>query len=130
MSLRVTTLIMSFALLSACATSQLRPVADNAPYSKMEVVSPFSWGADNIFLITINYPKGVYLPAFEDEKGFYYQAPQKLTGSDSGMGILLDGGLYIEKGKSQPEKIYFIRSALGIPAISKMEKTEDIKLIP
>ncbi len=106
-------LILLCALLSACAS--ITPLQSKPPYSKIAVNRPFSWG-DGILTIRINMPSGTYTPLYEDEGGYYYQAPQKVTGRDTGMPLLIDGGLYLERNKLKPQKIYVIRNNAGVPA--------------
>lgn len=123
--------LLSLTLLSqlivGCAN--IVPITSSPPYSKIDVESPFSFGKSNIFLIDLNFPKGTYLPIYEDEDGYYYEAPHKLTGNDGGIGILIDGGIYLDKDKNEPEKIYIIRSSFGSPTTFSMDERPSLKLV-
>ena len=120
-------LTLTFQFLVGCAN--IVPISSPPPYSKIEVESSFSFGKSNIFLITLNLPKGVYLPIYEDEDGFYYEAPHKLTGNDGGIGLLIDGGIYLDKDKKEPNKIYIIRGGFGSPSILTMDEKPSLKLV-
>lgn len=102
----------SLVSMSGCATTT--PLKSKPPYSKISLNKPLSWG-DGWLVIHLDMPAGTYTPLYEDERGYYYQAPQKITGRDSGMPLLLDGGLYLERTESKPKKIYFLRGQSGIP---------------
>jgi len=99
--------------LTSCAT--ISPLKSKPPYSKITVNEPFTWG-DGIIFIRADMPAGTYTPLYEDGGGYYYQAPQKVTGRDAWMSLLMDGGLYYERDATRPEKIYIIRGASGVPA--------------
>src|SRR3954466_10486676 len=98
-------------LLPACAS--ISPIKGKAPYSKIVVNRPFTWG-DGVFTIKVDMPAGTYMPTFEDKDGYFYQAPQKITGRDSFWPLLVDGGLYLKRGLSKPDTIYIIRNEYGI----------------
>jgi hypothetical protein len=113
------------AALSACTT--ITPLQSKPPYAQISVNKPFTWG-DGIWFIRVNMPAGTYTPKYEDEDGFYYEAPEKITGRDSWMALLLDGGLYLEKNKSRPEKIYIIRNQSGVPGKVNIGNRADLTM--
>lgn len=114
-------------LLSACTS--ITPLKTKPPYSKIAVNRPFSWG-DGIFTIRVDMPPGTYAPLYEDQDGYYYQAPQKVTGRDSWMPLLVDGGLYVDRERKRPEEIYVIRGPYGVPAKLDIGKRADVTLFP
>lgn len=57
---------------------------------------------------TTTFPAGKYKPVYEDERGFYFEAPRKVMIDDIGV-YGFDGGVYIERGKSTPTHWYVIR---------------------
>lgn len=116
-----------FGLLASCA-SPIRPLASKPPAAKIRVNKPFDWG-DGVIMIKVNMPAGDYLPKFEDDDGYYYEAPQKITGRDSFWPIMMDGGLYLEKSLTKPEKFYIIRNNYGIPAKLNIGDRADMTLI-
>lgn len=75
-------------------------------------------------------PAGTYTPLYEDDDGYFYQAPQKVTGSDTGMPLLIDGGLYFERDRHRPEKIYIIRGPYGVPTKVGIGNRADLTLHP
>lgn len=113
MKLRHLWLLLLCAFLPACTS--ITPLKSKPPYSKITVNEPFKWG-DGLLTIRLDMPAGDYTPRYEDEDGYYYEAPQKITGRDTFMPLLLDGGLYLEREKTRPERLYIIRSPYGIPA--------------
>ncbi len=110
--------LLNFTLLGLCVllvscSSGLKPLSSTPPAKKLRVEEPFKWG--NFLTIKLDMPAGEYTPKYEDEEGYFYEAPQKITGSDTFLPLLLDGGLYFEKGLSAPAKLYMIRNNYGIP---------------
>ncbi len=120
-------LLAAIALLSGCTS--LTPLVSKPPYSKITVNRPFSWG-DGILTIKLNMPTGDYSPLFEDKGGYFYQAPQKLTGRDAWMPLMLDGGLYLERNVTRPEMIYFVQAQQGVPGKINIGNRADVTLHP
>jgi hypothetical protein len=113
-------------LLPACAS--ISPVKSKPPYSKIVVNRPFSWG-DGVITIKVNMPAGAYLPTFEDKGGYYYQAPQKITGRDTFFPLLVDGGLYLDRKRTKPDAIYIIRNQYGIPVKVDIGERADVTMV-
>ena len=118
--------LATIALLASCA-SPIRPLASTPPVAKLRVNKPFSCG-DGVILIKTNMPTGIYTPKYEDDKGYYYDAPQKVTGWDSFWATMNEGGLYLEKDSTTPKQIYVLRN-YGIPAKLKIGVQTDITAI-
>jgi hypothetical protein len=106
--------LLAIALLFASCSS-INPISSKPPYSKIVVNHPFSWG-DGVLTMKVNMPAGTYLPKFEDKEGYFYEAPQKVTGRDTFFPLLVDGGLYLKRGLNKPDTIYFIRGQTSSPA--------------
>lgn len=109
---RAAVLLIIASLSVGCAS--ISPIKSKPPYSKIVVNEPFSWG-DGVLTLKVNMPAGTYTPAFEDNEGYFYQAPQKITGRDTFYPLIMDGGLYLKRGLTKPDMLYFIRSQTGIP---------------
>ena len=114
------------ALFSSCAS--ISPVTSKPPYGKIVVNRPFTWG-DGVLTIKVNMPAGTYLPQFEDKEGYFYQTPQKITGRDTFYPLLVDGGLYLKRGSNQPDTIYIIRNAYGIPGKVHIGDRADVTMV-
>jgi len=88
-------------LLTGC--SSIRPVTSTPPASAIVVSEPFTVHE----LTRANFPSGEYKPVFEDNDGFYYQAPTKII-ANLMFTYVGDGGLYLKKGEKEPSQWYFI----------------------
>jgi hypothetical protein len=120
-------LILAAALfLQACTT--ITPLTTKPHYGKIIVNRPFSWG-DGFLTIKLNMPAGTYIPMYEDKRGYYYQAPQKITGSDTFCPLLVDGGLYLERDLPKPDMIYIIRNNMGVPAKVNVGDRADVTMV-
>ncbi|MBV6500520.1 MAG: hypothetical protein CJBNEKGG_03001 [Prosthecobacter sp.] len=119
-------LTLLIALLVASCSS-IRPLSSKPPYSSIKVNKPFTWG-DGVILIKVEMPSGEYKPLYEDDKGYYYQAPQKITGRDSFWPLLMDGGLFLKRNLAKPDQIYIIRNQYGIPTRINIGDRADVSL--
>ncbi len=124
--LKLVPLLTIALFLTSCAS--ISPLSSRAPYSKIVVNHPFSWG-DGVLTIKVNMPAGTYLPQFEDKEGYFYQAPQKVTGRDTFFPLLVDGGLYLKRGLTKPDTIYIIRSQTGSPAKVGIGNRADVTMV-
>jgi hypothetical protein len=120
---RLLTVLAVCILCTACQS--ISPLKSKPPYKDIVVNRPFSVG--NI-AFKINLPVGVYTPQFEDEDGYYYQAPQKLSGHDAWRPLIVDGGIYLERDVIRPEKIYYIEGDQGTPIKPTIWDQPDLKL--
>ena len=123
---KVVSLLAIALVFTSCAS--ISPVSSHPPYSKIVVNHPFSWG-DGVLTIKVNMPAGIYLPQFEDKEGYFYQAPQKITGRDTFFPLLVDGGLYLKRGTTKPDTIYIIRGPSGIPAKVNVGTRADVTMV-
>jgi hypothetical protein len=57
---------------------------------------------------TSAFPAGKYRPVYEDERGYYYEAPHKVIVGDVAV-YAFDGGVYVLRGKTAPTHWYLIR---------------------
>ena len=124
--LKLVPLLIIALFLTSCAS--ISPLSSRPPYSKIVVNHPFSWG-DGVLTIKVNMPAGTYLPQFEDKEGYFYQAPQKVTGRDTFFPLLVDAGLYLKKGLTKPDTIYIIRSQTGSPAKVGIGNRADVTMM-
>jgi len=114
--------------LSFTGCASINPISSRAPYSKIIVKHPFSWG-DGVLTVKVNMPAGTYLPKFEDKEGYFYEAPQKVTGRDTFFPLLVDGGLYLKRGMTKPDTIYFIRGQTNSPAKVGIGNRADVTMV-
>jgi len=85
--------------------SSFRAISSTPPASAIELTAPAlvtDMGA------TTTFPVGKYRPKYEDEGGYYYEAPRKVTVDDVGV-YGFDGGVYVARGKTAPTRWYLIR---------------------
>ena len=90
--------------LTACDT--VRPISPNStppPPSAIVVSEPFR--IDQLSKAT--FPSGEYRPYFEDNKGYYCQAPSKIV-ANALFTFMYDGGLYLKRGAAAPTQWYVI----------------------
>ena len=106
--------ILCFCALFVSCVPSLHPLSSEPPAKSIRVNKPFSVG-DGFLVTKLNLPEGIYKPLYEDKNGYYYQAPQRITGRDSFLPLLIEGGLYFEKNRVKPEKIYGVANNYGIP---------------
>jgi hypothetical protein len=57
---------------------------------------------------TTTFPVGKYRPVYEDQHGYYFEAPSKVIVDDIGV-YGFEGGIYIPRGKTAPTHWYMIR---------------------
>ena len=58
--------------------------------------------------VTTTFPAGKYRPTYEDDGGYYFDAPRKVLVDDIGI-YAFDGGVYVPRGKTAPTHWYVIR---------------------
>lgn len=126
-NLRVALFLFVACFLASC--SNIRPLSSKPPYSLITVNKPFTWG-DGVILIKVEMPAGEYKPLYEDDKGYYYQAPQKVTGRDSFWPLLMDGGLFLKRNMTKPDQLYIIRNQYGIPTRVNIGDRADVTTKP
>jgi hypothetical protein len=85
--------------------STFRAVSSQPPVSAIELTAPAmvtEMGA------TTTFPAGKYRPAYEDERGYYFEAPRKVLVDDVAT-YAFDGGVYVLRGQTAPTRWYVIR---------------------
>jgi hypothetical protein len=91
------------ACLTGCA---VEPVAPNTPDITLD--APCKRTFDNA-IGNVVFPKGVYHPAFQTDRGVYYEAPTSLTVSGS---VVARGGLFVPREHSAKQACW-IQSMQG-----------------
>lgn len=89
-------------LLTGC--SSLRPISSTPPESAIRLNEPVTI---HEFLSKATFPAGEYHPLYEDNDGYYYQAPSKIVANDL-FSYMYDGGLYVKRGGTEPTEWYII----------------------
>ena len=76
---------------------------------------------------THTLPAGRYTPAFEDDEGMYFQAPNKLI--ISGIGSTLhDGGIFFKAGHSGEPYEWIILGNGGAPQTFRLPQTPHFRI--
>src|SRR5881227_553900 len=76
--------------------SSFRAVSSNPPASAIELTAPATvtdMGA------TTTFPVGKYRPVYEDDRGYYFEAPRKVLVDDIAT-YAFDGGVYVLRGQT------------------------------
>ena len=94
--------------LSGC--SSMRPIASEPPVPGIFVTAPFSV---SIVFRSAAFPAGRYLPSYEDNGGYYYQAPTKIVERGLLLNHICDGGLYVKRGTKEAKQWYVIEGSGG-----------------
>jgi hypothetical protein len=95
---------MSVVLLAA-GCSSMRPIASSPPVPRIVMAEPFTASQG---YKTLAFPAGEYSPVYEDNGGYYYQAPVKIVRKGAMMSDMCDGGLYVKRGDNQPKRYYLV----------------------
>jgi len=105
-------LLCTIAIIALISCSTHKPLSktatlDGQPARESIVVisEPYSF---NHGLVTHTLPQGIYLPAFEDNDGVYYQSPSKLLLGGMFGPTLHDGGVFFKGGLSMNIYEYII----------------------
>ena len=85
--------------------SSFRAVASQPPASAIELIKPATVTEEGAIT---TFPAGKYRPMYEDDHGYYFEAPSKVIVDDVGV-YGFDGGVYIQRGKTAPSEWYLIR---------------------
>jgi len=105
----VLAIAMSSMLLAGCNSfnhgSGFRAIASTPPIKAIELTVPASVSDQGA---TTTFPVGKYKPAYEDDHGFYFEAPRKVLVDDIAT-YAFDGGVYVERGQTEPTHWYIIR---------------------
>ena len=73
--------------------------------SAIELITPASVSEEGA---TTTFPAGKYRPMYEDDGGYYFEAPSKVLVDDIGV-YGYEGGVYIRRGENAPTEWYLIR---------------------
>jgi len=96
-------------LITGCSSlhkqSSFRAVASHPSIAAIELVKPASVSEEGA---TTTFPAGKYRPMYEDDHGYYFEAPRKVIVDDVAV-YAFDGGVYIQRGKTAPTEWYVIR---------------------
>lgn len=95
-------IVLMALVLAGCAS--LRPLESKPPASAIVLKSPVT--VRELFSKEI-FPAGEYRPLYEDDHGFYFQAPAKIVANDI-ISYMYDGGLYVQRGDNAPTKWYIV----------------------
>lgn len=106
-SLRKCAALLGALFLASCAGGlSPGPLSSTPPAKSVVVNSEFSIG-DGFLMKKFIYPAGNYLPIHEDSKAHYFAPPgEQIRVMDSGMSMGSQGGIYWEKGREAPRKVY------------------------
>jgi hypothetical protein len=91
------------AALGVAGCGHLRPVSSTPPVTAVVVSAPFT--IDQLSKAT--FPPGEYRPLYEDNGGFYYQAPAKIV-ANALFSYMYDGGLYVKRGETNLTQWYVV----------------------
>ena len=76
-----------------------RAIESTPPIKAIELEAPASVSGDEG--ATMTFPVGKYKPAYEDDRGFYFEAPRKVLKDDIAT-YAFDGGVIVERGHTEP----------------------------
>jgi hypothetical protein len=89
--------------------SEIRTVTGNSSIAAIELVSPTTVSHEGAIT---TFPSGKYRAAFEDDHGYYFEAPSKIFVDDVAV-YAYEGGVYMEKGKTVPTQWYIVKPTSG-----------------
>jgi len=92
-------------VLGLAGCNAVRPIssASKPPASALVISAPFS--IDQLSKAT--FPAGEYRPVYEDNGGYYYQAPSKIV-ANALFSYMYDGGLYVKRGETEPAAWFIV----------------------
>ena len=91
------------AVIGLTGCSSLRTISSDPPASAVLLFAPFTIEQ----LSKATFPSGEYRPLYEDDGGYYYQAPTKIV-ANAVFSYLYDGGLYVKRGATEPTDWFVI----------------------
>ena len=120
--------IIIFSLLGLLITgcSSLIPISSKPPESAIVLKAPVKFIG---FSYTVIFPAGEYRPLYEDDGGYYYQAPTKISGHKI-VSYMFDGGLYVRRTNTEPTQWYIIDPENGKKTMGRCYSLPDYTLIP
>ena len=90
---------------SANRHSTFRAIKSEPPAAAIELVAPAIVSEEGA---TTTFPVGKYKPAYEDDGGYYFEAPRKVLVDDVAT-YAFNGGVYVARGETAPSRWYLIR---------------------
>src|SRR5437764_14485095 len=105
--------------------STFRAISSKRPGSAIELTAPASISDEGA---TTTFPAGKYKPMYEDESGYYFEAPRKVIVDDIGV-YGFDGGVYVLRGQTVPSHWYVIRPN-GRRSMGRFKTTPMYSLLP
>ena len=121
------TVVANILCLLFASCSSIHQISSKPPVSAIEIKSGFS--DPSIPFLTGCLPPGIYRPLYEDSDGYFYQAPEKVLVNTTTRNFILDGGLYVRRGSTEPKEWYNI-NPYGWPRIFSLKTIPPYKLIP
>jgi hypothetical protein len=107
----------------------LRPISSKPPESAIVLKSTFT--VHSALLDTATFPAGEYRPLYEDNGGYYFQAPSKVIIHSAGIvNYMFDGGVYVKRGSNEPTEWYFTDQHNGTPRMGRFKTATPYELIP
>ena len=78
---------------------------------------------------TAKFPAGEYHPLYEDDSGYYFQAPAKIIIVSLGIPIPSDGGIIVERGSKEPTR-WFLLDNNSFKRTGSLKRPPSYELIP
>ena len=101
-------IIVSLLAMFVAGCASYRPIASKPPESMIVVKSPFKVTV-SLLGDYITFPGGEYHPLYEDDNGYYFQAPARVILISVGIPMENDdAGLFVKRGSKEPTKWYLI----------------------
>lgn len=88
----LSTVLIALLFAGCGGTDRRRPVTSSAT-----TAPPFIELRSNVSAGTIHFPRGLYSLETEDQNGFYYRAPGKVSQHAFGGGYGHEGGIFVSK---------------------------------
>jgi|SRR5689334_14478141 hypothetical protein len=85
--------------------SSFGPISSKPPASAIILTAPVTVGDQTA---TDTFPAGKYRPRYQDRGGYFFEAPTKVLVDDVAV-FAYEGGIYVEKGATEPTRWYVIR---------------------
>jgi hypothetical protein len=95
--------VAGLAVFGLTGCTSLRPITSDPPASAVLLLSPFTIEQ----LSKATFPAGEYRPLYEDDGGYYYQAPTKIV-ANAMFSYMYDGGLYLKRGGTAPSDWFVV----------------------
>ena len=121
----IITLGLASLLITGCTS--LQPISTKPPESAIVLKSTAKFSG---FLCSFEFPAGEYHPLYEDDGGYYFQAPSKVISKKLLGDFMLDGGLYVVRNSSEPTKWYVIDPQTAQKNMDKISSLPEHTLVP